>query len=78
MKQLCATCGRPTILAREIDGNPIRIDGHPVGDGEVAVAGDVDDQPTAFWNFDPLTDAAFWGVPASIPLYNKHRCAGTL
>jgi hypothetical protein len=74
MRQDCMTCKSPTIRAREIDNHIIRIDGHPVSDGEVAVAGDLEDEPTAIWNFDPLIDAEFWNVPADIPRFNRHVC----
>ena len=74
MKWDCLDCGRPTIRAREIDGNFVTVDAHPVGDGELAVHGYLDHEPTAFWNFDPITDVAFWNLPSVPPLHNKHRC----
>ena len=74
MRQNCIDCQRPTIRAREIDGNIVIIDAHPVGDGDLAIRGDLGDEPTAFWNFDPETDADFWNMPSSPPLHNKHRC----
>lgn len=74
MRLTCLTCHRPTIRAREIDGHMILIDAAPVGDGELAIHGDLAQEPTAIWNFDPLTDAEFWGIPADLPLHNRHRC----
>jgi hypothetical protein len=73
MRLICTTCSRPTIRAREIDGHIIWIDEPDSPTGQVAVIGDLNDEPTALWNFEP-EDVEFWNLK-EIPLkYNKHDC----
>lgn len=72
MRRDCITCKRPTILAREIDGNMIVLDGEQTDAGKLAVYGELDDQPRALWNFTD-EDAEFWRVPANLPRFDPHR-----
>jgi hypothetical protein len=78
MKQACAFCGRPTIRARSIDDIQIlRVDEASVSDGELALIGDLDDEPTAIWNFEPA-DMDFWELKEAPSKHRPHRCARTL
>ncbi len=73
MRQDCIDCKSPTIRAREIDNNIIRVDAESVPDGEVAVVGDLDHEPTAFWNFDEES-ARFFNITSEWAKHNRHVC----
>jgi hypothetical protein len=78
MKLTCPMCGRTKVRARSIDNAQIIwVDPEPSVDGELALLGDVDDEPTALWNFT-MEDAEFWNLKQMPPLVKQHRCAGTL
>lgn len=71
-RRRCISCGAWQIVAYEIDGNPIVLDGRPKEGAPIAVdlAGDA---PTAFHNFD--ADAArVWDLPEDLPRFRRHDC----
>lgn len=75
MKRNCISCRQPTIIAREIDSHIIQLDAEPVDriKDTVVLRGDLDDEPTAFWNV-PFTGDSFWNLPAELPRYQRHTC----
>ncbi len=78
MKQICPSCGNPTIRARSIDNvQIIRVNAVPEPDDELPLISDLDDEPTALWNFKP-EDADFWNLKETPSKHRRHRCAGTL
>lgn len=78
MREICPSCGIPTIRARSIDNvQIIRVDVVPDPAGELALVGDLDDEPTALWNFKP-EDVDFWNLKQEPSKHRPHRCAGTL
>lgn len=77
MIRTCVTCQRPTVVAREIDGNIQIVDPNPVAGGDLVLRGDFGDQPTALWGVDPAGETLPWGttIPAGAPRYRKHDCS---
>jgi len=78
MSDTCVTCGQPSVLVYELDGNPIRIDPLPCDDGELVLRGDPLDIPVgefvlALYGVADDGDAAS-GIPSGAPRYRQHVC----
>jgi len=72
----CISCGRSTILARQVDGALTVMEAEPATDGAAPLLGDLHDQPTVIFGIESEADAAFWQVPFDAARYSRHDCKG--